>query len=135
MSKTTYIAKNPSQDITANNKPVQLKMDSLPVKEPSLDDVDFDSETIRHLAHNLSHLLTWRSNGSYNAAILYEDTLSLVKKLPYDQRRAIFLRYILDHTLQQVAKEMSISYESVRNLCNRGIAAMAADIDSHEEDN
>lgn len=134
MSKTTYIPKAPSQDITAKNKPVQLKMDSLPVKEPSLDDVDFNSETIRHLVCNLSHLLSWRSNGSYNAAILCEDTLSLVKKLPYDQRRAIFLHYILDHTLHQTAAEMHISYETVRNICNRGIATMAADIDSHQED-
>lgn len=123
---------SPNTDMAKANKSVSLNIEEIPERQPDIAKIDFNSDTIRHLTRNLSHLLTWRSAGSYSAAELYQDTISLMKHLPYDQRKAIYCYYVLDWTLQMTAEEMHISHESVRNLCNRGIAAMAAEIEAYE---
>jgi RNA polymerase sigma-70 factor (ECF subfamily) len=49
-----------------------------------------------------------------------------MRSLPFDQRRALVLRFLLDLPLEQIAKEMDANLNTVKSWLTRGKANLAA---------
>jgi RNA polymerase sigma factor (sigma-70 family) len=56
----------------------------------------------------------------------HSDLLAAVRGLPAMQRRTVVLRYLLDLSVEETAKELSISQGTVKSHASRGLATLRA---------
>ena len=54
----------------------------------------------------------------------HSDLLAAVRGLPAMQRRTVVLRYLLDLSVEETAKELSISQGTVKSHASRGLATL-----------
>jgi len=63
--------------------------------------------------------------GAYSVKEEFEELMERVwKEIPAAQKKAISLRYLQEYSNEEVAEEMGVSQESVRNYINRGLKTL-----------
>lgn len=68
-----------------------------------------------------------------NSVLLSESLRTELRKLPESQRTAIVLRYVYDHSLNDVARMMRIPVNTVKSHCARGLSTLRTNSDLFKE--
>jgi RNA polymerase sigma-70 factor (sigma-E family) len=61
---------------------------------------------------------------------LRQQVVTLLQRLPAQQRRVVVLRYYVDQSEQSVADTLGISVGAVKSAASRGLAAIRADLEA-----